>query len=93
MLASLYHKHGKLKEITHNVGVQLYENYDSTVLGIQEGVCLCVCVLGGGGGGVDGAGICWAVRKVNSHCLYEKHDELQHQAREKNPWLRFPRSY
>ena len=51
MLASLYHKHGKLKEITHNVGVQLYENYDSTVLGIQEGVCLCVCVLGGWGGG------------------------------------------
>ena len=49
MLALLYHKHGKLKEITHNVGVQLYENYDSTVLGIQEGVCLCVCVLGGGG--------------------------------------------
>ena len=56
MLALLYHKHGKLKDITHNVGVRLYENYDSTVLGIQEGVC--VCVLGGGGGrGVDGAGI------------------------------------
>ena len=52
MLALLYHKHGKLKEITHNVGVQLYENYDSTVLGIQEGVCLCVCVcwVGGVGG-------------------------------------------
>ena len=48
MLALLYHKHGKLKDITHNVGVRLYENYDSTVLGIQEGVC--VCVLGGGGG-------------------------------------------
>ena len=55
MLALLYHKHGKRKDITHNVGVRLYENYDSTVLGIQEGVC--VCVLGGGGGGVDGAGI------------------------------------
>ena len=47
MLALLYHKHGKLKDITHNVGVRLYENYDSTVLGIQEGVC--VCGLGGGG--------------------------------------------
>ena len=53
MLALLYHKHGKLKDITHNVGVRLYENYDSTVLGIQEGVCVCVL----GGGGVDGAGI------------------------------------
>ena len=26
---------------------------------------------------------------MSSHSLYEKHDELQHQAREKNPWLRF----
>ena len=51
MLALLYHKHGKLKDITHNVGVRLYENYDSTVLGIQEGVCVCVCVGWGGGGG------------------------------------------
>ena len=52
MLALLYHKHGKLKDITHNVGVRLYENYDSTVLGIQEGGCVCVCVcwVGGGGG-------------------------------------------
>ena len=95
MLALLYHKYGKLKEITHNVGVRLYENYNSTVLGIQEGVCVCVCALGGGGGGGGWMGqeFCWAVRKVSSHSLYEKHDELQHQAREKNPWLRFPRSY
>ena len=50
MLALLYHKHGKRKDITHNVGVRLYENYDSTVLGIQEGVCVCVCWVGGGGG-------------------------------------------
>ena len=49
MLALLYHKHGKLKNITHNVGVRLYENYDSTVLGIQEGVCVCVGWGGGGG--------------------------------------------
>lgn len=55
MLALLYHKHGKLKEITHNVGVRLYENYDSTVLGFQEGVC--VWWWEGGGGGVDGVGI------------------------------------
>ena len=51
MLALLYHKHGKLKDITYNVGVRLYENYDSTVLGIQEGVCVWVCVGWGGGGG------------------------------------------
>ena len=35
MLALLYHKYGKLKEITHNVGVRLYENNDSTVVVIQ----------------------------------------------------------
>ena len=49
MLALLYHKHGKLKEITHNVGVRLYENYDSTVLGFQEGVCVWWWEGGGGG--------------------------------------------
>ena len=92
MLALLYHKHGKLKEITHTVGERLNENYDSTVVVIQEGVC--VCVLGGGrGGGWMGQEFCWAVRKVNSHSLCERHDELQQQAREKNPWLRFLRSY
>ena len=54
MLALLYHKHSKLKEITHTVGVRLNENYDSTVVVVQEGVC--VCVLGGGGGGGGGWG-------------------------------------
>ena len=57
MLALLYHKHSKLKEITHTVGVRLNENYDSTVVVVQEGVCVCVCVGWRGGGGVDGAGI------------------------------------
>ena len=56
MLALLYHKHSKLKEITHTVGVRLNENYDSTVVVVQEGVCVCVCWVEGGGG-VDGAGI------------------------------------
>ena len=91
MLALLYHKHSKLKEITHTVGVRLNENYDSTVVVVQEGVCVCVCWVEGGGW--MGQEFCWAVRKVNSHSLCEKHDELQQQAREKNPWLCFPRSY